>query len=888
MIPIAVEPDLSYARRDCGWGALDTARGRLPLAAVDIDARIVGLTSTTEVRQTFVNHLREPIEATYIFPLPDRAAVQRFRMVAGERVIEGELDERGRARATYDAAIASGHRAAIAEEDRAGVFTMRVGNLAPGEVVTVALTLSGPVVIDDGEVTWLFPLVVAPRYVPGAPLPGEQAGLGVVSDTDAVPDASRISPPVLLPGMPSPVRLGVRLTVDGGGLPMSGLRANLAEVDARAEGRGWAIALRPGQRLDRDLVLRWRLGSTELCSSAVWAPDASGPGATIAVTIVPPIGSAAGGRPRDVVLLLDRSGSMEGWKMVAARRAAARVIDSLTERDRFCVLAFDNSVEASPQPGGLLAPASDRLRFAAVEFLARVDARGGTELAQPLRQALAALQPDSRRDQVIVLITDGQVGNEDQILASLGRDLERVRMFTLGIDQAVNAAFLRRLAVLGGGACELVESEDRLDEVMAKIHRRIATPILTELAIAGVGVAAHDQAPRRLPAVFAGAPVTVYLRCPERPVPGQTIEIRGRLPAGTATAMTVAIDAAWPAVALEAAWGRAHIRDLEDRYAAGEGTSELERQIVAVSLRHRVLSRFTAFVAVDRSVMVAPGHHPRPVVQPVELPAGWSGNAAVPAAAPTPRMNAGYGGRAAPSAPMPAARGRMAAPTGGFAAVGSFAPPPPPQDDGPEVDASFEAEESTGAGIDRLAMREEAPAAPPSLRQRASDIGPGPAPQSRAPAVKSIVSREPRKDEGGSDRAKRAEAAPEAKLAAPAPAKPKGAPPTTADATAQRYWQRLRLIVDDLAAALTAAAPATAAQLPVARLVELVEDARSVGLDALVAALTPLVTRLQAALADAQVAARLAEVVTALRALSPTSTPTPTPPPARTGRSFWK
>ena len=183
-------------------------------------------------------------------------------------------------------------------------------------------------------------------------------------------------------------------------------------------------------------------------------------------------------------------------------------------------------------------------------------------------------------------------------------------------------------------------------------------------------------------------------------------------------------------------------------------------------------------------------------------------------------------------------------------------------------------------------MREEAPAAPPSLRQRASDIGPGPAPQSRAPAVKSIVSREPRKDEGGSDRAKRAEAAPEAKLAAPA--KPKGSPPTTADATAQRYWQRLRLIVDDLAAALTAAAPATAAQLPVARLLELVEDARSVGLDALVAALTPLVTRLQAALADAQVAARLAEVVTALRALSPTSTPTPTPPPARTGRSFWK
>ncbi|MBK7197754.1 MAG: VWA domain-containing protein [Myxococcales bacterium] len=513
MIPIAIEPDLTYARRDCGWGALDTAMGRLPLAAVDIDARVVGLTSTTEVRQTFVNHLREAIEATYVFPLPDRAAVQRFRMVAGDRVIEGVLDERGAARASYDQAIARGQRAAIAEEDRAGVFTLRVGNVMPGEVVTIALTLSGPVPIDDGEVTWVFPLVVAPRYVPGAPLPGEQAGLGVAADTDAVPDASRISPPVLLPGMPSAVRLGVRLSVDGGGLPVAQLRANLADVDARADGRGWQIALRPGQRLDRDLVLRWQLGGASLASSAVWAPDAAGAGGTLAVTVVPPIGSAAGGRPRDVVVVLDRSGSMEGWKMVAARRAAARIVDSLTERDRLAVIAFDNQCESPRAHGGALVPATDRHRFEAVQFLAGVEARGGTELAEPLRRAAALLRSHPAHDQVLVLVTDGQVGNEDQLLAAMGGELGRLRVFTLGIDQAVNAAFLRRLAGLGGGACELVESEDRLDEVMGKIHRRIATPILTDLAIDGRFLDAASQAPRRLPSVFAGAPVTVYLRC---------------------------------------------------------------------------------------------------------------------------------------------------------------------------------------------------------------------------------------------------------------------------------------------------------------------------------------------------------------------------------------
>jgi Ca-activated chloride channel family protein len=614
MIPVAIEPELPYARRDCGWGALDTAAGRLPLAAVDIDARVVGLTSTTEVRQTFVNHLREAIEATYVFPLPDRAAVQRFRMVAGERVIEGVLDERGAARASYDQAIARGQRAAIAEEDRAGVFTLRVGNVMPGEVVTIALTLSGPVPIDDGEVTWVFPLVVAPRYVPGAPLPGEQAGLGIAADTDAVPDASRISPPVLLPGMPSAVRLGVRLSVDGGGLPIAGLRANLGELDARAVGRGWQLELRPGQRLDRDLVLRWQLGGAALASSAVWAPDAAGAAGTLAVTVVPPVGSAAGGRPRDVVVVLDRSGSMEGWKMVAARRAAARIVDSLTARDRVAVIAFDNHCELPREHRGQLVPATDRDRFYAVQFLAGVDARGGTELAEPLRRAAALLRPDPARDQVIVLVTDGQVGNEDQILAALGGELARLRVFTLGIDQAVNAAFLRRLAGLGGGACELVESEDRLDEVMGKIHRRIATPILTDLAIDGRGVDPAGQAPRRVPAVFAGAPVTGLpalprsVRFPDRLIERSAVGCRpARRPCadgGDRRGVRRRRSRGLPGPAPTSAISRIATR------RRGHATSS-SAEIVAVSLRHRVLSRFTAFVAVDRSGG-QPGRHAAP------------------------------------------------------------------------------------------------------------------------------------------------------------------------------------------------------------------------------------------------------------------------------------
>ncbi|HYT24917.1 MAG TPA: VIT domain-containing protein, partial [Actinomycetota bacterium] len=206
---------------EAGAGALSTERGNLPLEAVDVDADVAGLLARVVVTQTFSNPHPEPLEATYVFPLPDRAAVTEFRMEVAGRVVDGVLEERGAARATYDRAVAEGRRASIAEEERPDVFTMRVGNLMPGERASVRLAMAGPLPYADGEATFRFPLVVAPRYVPGVPLGGEPAGDGTALDTGAVPDASRITPPVLLPGFPNPVRLSIAVRVDPGGLPLA-------------------------------------------------------------------------------------------------------------------------------------------------------------------------------------------------------------------------------------------------------------------------------------------------------------------------------------------------------------------------------------------------------------------------------------------------------------------------------------------------------------------------------------------------------------------------------------------------------------------------------------------------------------------------------------------
>jgi Ca-activated chloride channel homolog len=651
-------------------GRLGDDSTALPLVAVQIDAEIRGLVATTRVRQTFRNTHGTSIEASYIFPLPDRAGVTAFAADLADRHVEGELRERGAARQEYDAAIAAGHRAAIAEEERSGVFTTRVGNLQPGEDAMITLTLTGPLAVDDGMAEFRFPLVIAPRYIAGTPGEWLPVGLGTAADTDAVPDASRITPPVLLPGLDSPVRLAMRVRLSGLGLAPEAIRSSLHAVAVTAGGEGAvAVVLHPGERLNRDVVLRFPVAGEVIAAIAVVAPDDEDPTAgTWQVTVVPPAARQQAARGRDVVVTLDRSGSMGGWKMVAARRAAARIIDSLAASDRFAVLAFDSVTE---RPPGLtaLAPATDRARWAAIEWLARLEARGGTEMLEPLRTAVTLLAghgsagtdedagPDEgARDQFLILVTDGQVGAEDQILAAVAPLAGRTRIFTLGIDQAVNAGFLRRLAAAGAGRCELVESEGRLDEVMTGLHRRISPPVVTglriESATTACELAASETAPARDPDLFPGTPCTLSGRWQATAPPAEiTLTVVGD--GGFREQITAA--AAQPDRAVRTCWARARVRDLEDRYTVGTGDPALANQIVAVSLRHRVLSRFTAFVAVDRTRHADVGGQPLPVVQPVELPGGW-----VAASSPAP-MAAGaahiYAAAAPMAAPPPAGAG---------------------------------------------------------------------------------------------------------------------------------------------------------------------------------------------------------------------------------------
>ena len=633
-----------------GFGAMETDRGCLPLTAMDLDTAIDGVVAHSTVAQTFRNVFDEPLEATYIFPLPPRAAVIRFRMIVDGAVIEGRIDERGRARMDYDRAIAEGRSAAIAEEERPDVFTIRVGNIPAKSLARVEFTLVAPLAIDGLEATYRFPLVVAERYCPGVPLDGDPVGDGVLADTDLVPDASRISPPVFLPGFPNPVRLGIRVSIRRSSVATDAPRITTS-IPARNEHdeSRFLVIVEPGQRLDRDFVLRWPLPAGELAVGMFTIePDAmrpvgmgraegstAAPGeGTFSCVILPPAATTRSRQPRDVVFVLDRSGSMGAWQIGAARRALGRMIETLSEEDRLAVIAFDDSVEHFGPKLELVA-ATDRQRWAIVEWLATIQARGGTEMAAALEAGLRLLASPGRkpasapsdRSAMLVLVTDGQIGDEERVLAKLEKRLGRTILHVVGIDTAINEGLLSRLADASGGSVEIVESEARLDAVMDRIQERLVEPLLNDLRIEGHGleIVAGSLVPARIPDLHPGVPLVVRGRYAKGG--SGTVTVHGHERCGAPWRLDV-VPAESQAAGLGVLWARGRLRQLEDGLTLchGPATSELEKRIIDLSTAFGVLCRFTAVVVVDdRQPNETRAGALRRIVQPVaQKISGWT------------------------------------------------------------------------------------------------------------------------------------------------------------------------------------------------------------------------------------------------------------------------
>ncbi|MBS1993064.1 MAG: VWA domain-containing protein [Cyanobacteria bacterium SZAS LIN-3] len=632
-VPLLKQNSAADAIRRC-LGVIELTssakRIKLPLASVDIRAKVVDRIAHVTVSEVFQNPYEEAIEAVYIFPLAGGSVVSSFRLKVGERIIEGKVDERQAARKQYDQAMLEGKRAALLEQERDDVFTVQVGNLPAGEEVTVVLTYSEKLAYFDQGMTELrLPLVVAPRYIPGEALERLNVGDGVELDTDQVPDASRISPPRLLKGVNSGVALTIAVDIAAGDTIEDLVCSQHAtRVGSKREGLKVALS-RTDELLDRDFVLRWRVAQEEVSSNFLVYDNGYG-----MISLMPPAENDFVLPARDVIFVLDRSGSMQGLKMVSAARACSFLLATLGPRDRFAIQAFDTSFEWLTASGGVrFLNADEAGQEVGQKYLRTIDARGGTELRGALAEAVQVMQSRSDRSNrmpVVVVLTDGEVGNEAAIFKYIQKEIGDSRVFTVGIDTAVNDGFLRRLAALAGGTCSFVEPGAQLETALAHVGREIGCPIITDLRIEDIncGIEKDSITPVRLQDLFEGRALNAFFKLsPQKGKDTESLKVRlsGKFVDGRDFSTEIAARAT-DVQALPQLWAKSLVVDLEDQFrlSGGKEQTELKKRIVSIAVAHSILTKFTAFVAVDNAEVVNKDGAMRRVVQAVENPAQWA------------------------------------------------------------------------------------------------------------------------------------------------------------------------------------------------------------------------------------------------------------------------
>ncbi len=590
----------------CGGMLVSVEGKRLPLRAAAVTGEAEGGLARVVLRQTFSNPHPEPLAVTYLFPLPADGAVAGYEFRIGERRVTGQIDRRESARERYERALVEGRTAGLLQQERPNLFTQSIGNVPPGQEVVVELRIDQRLQwLAQGMWEWRFPTVVPPRY---------QGGTARVGDAERVlVDVAEGST-----GVRATLDLLVRDPIPAEGRPESATHPVSAE--AADAGRRVTLADPAGAPLDRDLVVRWPVGraasgvSLRRARPAEGKPDAASTYGL--VTIVPPDAEGAA-LPRDLVLLLDTSGSMSGRPLALAQRVAAGLVDSLTPSDRLEMIAFAG--EPRRWRHGAVA-ADPRIRRKAIAWIEALTAGGGTEMTRAIEEALVPMRQDATRQ--VVLLTDGQIAFESEVYRAVRDRLPaRSRLHAVGVGTGVNRALLAPAARAGRGVEVIVDLDEAPERGVDRILAATRGPVLTSVEIAGSALT--GMAPRRVPDLLSGAPILAGVRLRAE---GGELTIRARSAAG-AWSRTVEVPPTAPGEgsdAITALYGREAIEDLELDRATGADPGEIDRVIERIGLTFGLATRLTSWVAISEEPTVDPRQPLRVERMPQELPHGLS------------------------------------------------------------------------------------------------------------------------------------------------------------------------------------------------------------------------------------------------------------------------
>ncbi|MCZ7585127.1 MAG: VIT domain-containing protein [Deltaproteobacteria bacterium] len=479
----------------------------VPLAHTEVEAFVSGFVTRVNVTQKFINPYDDPIEAVYVFPLPAEAAVDDMTMTVGERVIKGVIKKREEAREIYEQAKAAGKTASLLDQERPNIFTQAVANILPGDNIEIRISYVEVLKYEEGGYEFVFPMVVGPRYIPGEQIIGKQGG-GWAPDTNRVPDASRITPPVLKPGERSGHDIGVTVHLDAG-VPIQDLRSpsHMIVIDDKDDHRA-TIKLDARDTIpNKDLIVRYDVAG-DAPEFGVLTHGEKGRGEFLLVLAPMADYSERDVRPREILFVVDSSGSQQGDPLAKSKDAVKRALKGLRPNDTFQVYDFNDTVTAMA-PGPLPATAAN-VRDA-MKFVDQIQATGGTRML-PAIQAALNWPADKERVRIVFMTTDGFIGNEVEIIREIHDHLGDARLFSLGVGSSVNRYLLDRMAEEGRGFVQFVRQDESTKEVVEKFHKRIDAPLMTDIAVDWDGLEVTDVYPDTIPDLFAGQPVVIHGR----------------------------------------------------------------------------------------------------------------------------------------------------------------------------------------------------------------------------------------------------------------------------------------------------------------------------------------------------------------------------------------
>ncbi|HSR55137.1 MAG TPA: marine proteobacterial sortase target protein, partial [Alphaproteobacteria bacterium] len=606
-----------------------------PLLATEVEIDVTGPVARTRVVQHYMNPAKAWIEGVYVFPLADKSAVDTLRMRVGSRIVEGVIKERAQARRIYEEAKSQGRRVALMESHRPNVFMSSVANIGPGESITIEIAYQKTVPVRDGEFRLRFPMVVGPRYFPegetGMLLTGgtprddadkeKREGTDQVPPTSAPPEASlkdikNMTSPVLRPedGKINPLVLQVRLS---GGAEFSAIKSHHHPVTiTESEDGSRVIKLAKGAvAADRDFELSWQAGD-EAASAMLFTEEWQGKHYGL-ILLAPPRDTEADiiARGREIVFVIDTSGSMGGRSIRQAKESLKYALSRLQPRDRFNVIQFNSKTDT-------LFPrtvrASERNRLLAMAYVGRLKAQGGTEMRTALYAALDGAENANRLRQV-VFITDGAVGNESQLFQTIAQRLGDTRLFTVGIGSAPNRYFMRGAARRGRGTFTFIGSPNQVKDRMRALWDKIARPVLTHITVTPEDESAAEIWPDPVPDLFAGDPVYVAVRFDHAP---GDIMIRGQSANGP-WRTRLDIRSAPKGRGIAKLWAREKIAGLNMLRYDGVPKDVIRERVVKLALAQELVTRHTSLVAVDKEIARGDDTPLHSKKLPHNLPHGW-------------------------------------------------------------------------------------------------------------------------------------------------------------------------------------------------------------------------------------------------------------------------